>query len=243
MEFQITCGSGFGGGFDQFLLQGYCDQSSKALVLDCERGELVKAAGVLGKKGVSPAKSAEALKNHSDAERRRRERINAHLATLRGLVPSTSDKMDKAAILAEVITQVRRLKKKAAEAAAGLLIPLDADEVRVQAVEDQAGEGTTLCFKASICCGYRPDLLPDLKLALSTLQVSTQQMEMSTLGGRVKNEFVFSALRDGKLAKADEEKAIAASIHGALSSVLDKAPPLQPYSPQTASQNKKRKLS
>jgi hypothetical protein len=37
-------------------------------------------------------KAAMALKNHSEAERRRRERINAHLATLRTMVPC-SDKV------------------------------------------------------------------------------------------------------------------------------------------------------
>lgn len=91
MEFQITCGSGFGGlGFDQFLVQGYCGQTAAS------KATLVKASStkvVGGKKRGSPLKSAEALKSHSDAERRRRERINAHLATLRGLVPSTTDKV------------------------------------------------------------------------------------------------------------------------------------------------------
>ncbi|CAM8918560.1 unnamed protein product [Rhodiola kirilowii] len=233
MEFQITCGSGFGGfGIDQFLVQGYCGHSSsKDLVLDCKRGKVLKAASV---KKVSQVKSAEALKSHSDAERRRRERINAHLATLRGLVPSTIDKMDKAEILAEVITQVRQLKKRAIDATAGLLIPLDADEVRVQPLQDQEG---TFCFKASICCNYRPDLLSDLKQAVNSLQLHTEQAEMSMLEGRVKSEFVFS------LAKTDTQTSLANAIHCALTSVLDKEAPLQPYSPQTATPNKKRKVA
>lgn len=66
---------------------------SQSLVLDSKKGELVKAPVKVGKKGVSEAKALAALKNHSEAERRRRERINAHLATLRGLVPST-EKVD-----------------------------------------------------------------------------------------------------------------------------------------------------
>lgn len=60
---------------------------SQALVLDSEKGELVKALAMkVEKKGMSKAKAL-APKSHSEAERRRRERINAHLATLRGLIP------------------------------------------------------------------------------------------------------------------------------------------------------------
>lgn len=61
--------------------------SSSSLVLDREKGELVEAAVKLERKGVSPERSIEALKNHSEAERRRRARINSHLDTLRSVIP------------------------------------------------------------------------------------------------------------------------------------------------------------
>ncbi|GFY88964.1 hypothetical protein Acr_06g0009040 [Actinidia rufa] len=56
--------------------------------------EIVKGQVRGGKRsGISEEKAMAALKNHSEAERRRRERINVHLNTLRGLVPCTEKRM------------------------------------------------------------------------------------------------------------------------------------------------------
>lgn len=75
-------------GFQGVIGSGYA--SSSSLVLDRERGELVEASVKLERKGVSPERSIEALKNHSEAERRRRARINAHLDTLRTVIPGAN---------------------------------------------------------------------------------------------------------------------------------------------------------
>lgn len=77
---------GFGPGFGPTLA------SSSSLVLDSDDRELVKVSrlgNMKGGVGVSDAKGVMALKSHCEAERRRRERINRHLATLRSMVPST----------------------------------------------------------------------------------------------------------------------------------------------------------
>ncbi|KAK0579242.1 hypothetical protein LWI29_023296 [Acer saccharum] len=146
-----------------------------------------------------------ALKSHSEAERRRRERINAHLGTLRGLVPCTT-KMDKAALLAEVINQVKELKKNAMETGKGYLIPMDADEVK----------------------------------ALDALPLKMIKAEISTLGERLKNVFVFTSCNEGNTDNAEaSSQLLASAVHQALSSVLDKASPLPEYSPRTTLPNKR----
>lgn len=62
-------------------------RSSLSLVFDREKRELVEEPPKLESKGVSTERSIEALKNHSEAERRRRARINEHLDTLRTVIP------------------------------------------------------------------------------------------------------------------------------------------------------------
>lgn len=88
LPFSENLGGNWGGGLGSVSV-------AQSLVLDGERGELVKAPVGVGKKSVEvpEEKVVAALKSHSEAERRRRERINAHLNTLRGLVPCT-EKVD-----------------------------------------------------------------------------------------------------------------------------------------------------
>lgn len=63
------------------------DGSSSSVVLDQERSKLVGAPSRLEGGGALDAKTAMAMKSHCEAERRRRERINGHLAVLRSMVP------------------------------------------------------------------------------------------------------------------------------------------------------------
>ncbi|GFS46284.1 hypothetical protein Acr_00g0101230 [Actinidia rufa] len=202
--------SGNLGGFSGNLRGGSVSQS---LVLDSERGEIVKAPARVGKKHeVSEENIKAALKNHSEAERRRRERINAHLSTLRGLVPCT-EKMDKAALLAEVISQVKQLKKTTTETSEGLLIPMDTDEVRVESHKD--GDGT-FSFRASLCCDYP---------------------------ARTSYVFVFTSREEMNSDNSEECQILVNSVHRSLSTILDKVSAAAEYSPRTTLPNKRRRIS
>lgn len=167
-------------------LQRNGSSSYSSLVLDSERGELVEAS-VSAKRKTPPAeRNVDALKNHSEAERRRRARINAHLDTLRGLVPEAK-KMDKAALLAEVVNHLRKLKGNAEETMQQYVIPTDADEIKV---EQERGEVVDLEFetiKASLCCDYRPGLLSNLRRVLVDLGLIVLSAEVATLEGRMKS--------------------------------------------------------
>ncbi|KAK4787003.1 hypothetical protein SAY86_010836 [Trapa natans] len=215
---------------------------SQSLVLDNEKGELVKAPAPAAKKPVPVEKALAALKSHSEAERRRRERINSHLATLRSLVPCT-EKMDKATLLAEVIQQVKVLKRNAIEATRGLLIPMDADEVTVEPCRDGdvADDGFTL--RASVCCEYRPMLLSEIRKALQSLPLKLVKAEISTVGGRLKNVFVFSSRCESADGEVGTGQQLADSVHRALSSVLEKACDSSEYSPRSTPPNKRRRAS
>ncbi|KAK8608179.1 hypothetical protein V6N13_023610 [Hibiscus sabdariffa] len=218
--------------------------TSQSLVLDGEKGEVVKTPVKAGKKSVPEEKVIAALKSHSEAERRRRERINAHLNTLRTLLPGR-EKMDKATLLGEVVRQVKQLKKNATEASRGFLVPMDDDEVRVDACTDDDDDEAvgTYCFKASICCDYRPELLTDLRQALEALPVKIVKAEISTLGSRLRNDFVFTGCRTAGTDDAEAREDLARCIRQAMNCVLEKASISQEYSLHSAFPKKRQRLS
>ncbi|XP_047328141.1 transcription factor bHLH51-like [Impatiens glandulifera] len=151
-------------------------------------------------------RSISASRSHSQAEKRRRDRINTQMAALRKLVPK-SDKMDKAALLGSVIEQVKDLKRKATEASKSLIVPVDIDEVTVELFldeeeDEEAAAAAAACsseinnnpesilIRASVCCEDRPELFEELSQALKSLNLGTVRAEISSLGGRVKSILV-----------------------------------------------------
>ncbi|KAE8681901.1 bHLH106 protein [Hibiscus syriacus] len=138
-------------------------------------------------------KALAALKNHKEAEKRRRERINAHLNRLRTLLPCNS-KTDKASLLAKVVQRVKELKEQALETTELDNLPSETDEITVLSC-DYSDDGR-LIFKASFCCEDRSDLLPELTDILNSLHLKTLKAEMATIGGRICNVLIVAADKD-----------------------------------------------
>ncbi|WOK97189.1 hypothetical protein Cni_G05897 [Canna indica] len=217
------------------------DVSPSSLVLNEEKKALVRAPSKLQAKkeagGVLDAKTAMAMKIHSEAERRRRERINGHLALLRRMVPC-ADKLDKATLLAEVINHVKKLKRNAIEISKDYTIPSDVDEVRVEIDRNITSPGKFV-VKASLCCEDRPDILPNLRQTLISLHLNTIRAEISTLGGRIKNVLVMTS--EGNARHVDKHLFVA-SVHQALKTILDRVNSQIDFLPRNSFSNKRQKI-
>ncbi|KAD7479163.1 hypothetical protein E3N88_02299 [Mikania micrantha] len=144
---------------------------------------------------VAEIKAAAACHRHSEAERRRRKRINGHLATLRSILPNTV-KADKASLLAEVVRRVKELKKIATELKfdhsddtirnyESHMIPSENDEHELTYVGEDSSTNKIM-IKVSMCCEDRPELIVELTRALGLVQGKLVRAEIGTLGGRLK---------------------------------------------------------
>ncbi|XP_020233703.1 transcription factor bHLH30 [Cajanus cajan] len=177
---------------------------------------------------IMEAKALAASKSHSEAERRRRERINNHLAKLRSLLPNTT-KTDKASLLAEVIQHVKELKRQTSLIAETSPVPTESDELTV----DAADEDGKFVIKASLCCEDRSDLLPDLIKTLKALRLRTLKAEITSLGGRVKNVLVITGDDDNnnnnsntngeQSMQQQQQQYCISSIQEALKAVMEKS--------------------
>ncbi|KAL0408822.1 UNVERIFIED_CONTAM: Transcription factor [Sesamum radiatum] len=174
---------------------------------------------------IMDAKALAASKSHSEAERRRRERINNHLARLRSLLPSTT-KTDKASLLAEVIQHVKELKRQTSQLAETSPVPTEIDELTVDNyASDEDGKWV---LRASICCEDRPDLLPDLIKTLKALRLRTVKAEITTLGGRVRNVLFITGDEEYSNSceqeqEQEQEQYSINSIQEALKAVMEKS--------------------
>ena len=208
-------------------------------------GSLQAELGRMNAGEIMDAKALAASRSHSEAERRRRQRINGHLARLRSLLPNTT-KTDKASLLAEVLEHVKELKRQTSamtmmaaavgggeddDAAPVQMLPTEADELGVDAAED--GDGR-LVVRASLCCEDRPDLIPDIIRALAALRLRAHRAEITTLGGRVRSVLLITAEEgeegadeggdgiDEECAASHRRHECIASVQEALRGVMDR---------------------
>lgn len=113
--------------------------------------------------------------------------------------------MDKAALLARVVDQVRHLKRRASEAAQQTPgLPPEADMVSVEfcctgdLTGDTDDDDRRLYIKASVSCNDRPDLVAGLIQALHGLRLRTMRADVTSLGGRVQHVFTLCKEEDGE---------------------------------------------
>nr|WCO08304.1 hypothetical protein [Suaeda aralocaspica] len=130
--------------------------------------------------------------SHRQAEKRRRDRINAQLTRLRRLI-TKSEKMDKAALLERVVDQVKEHKRRASEISKVFTIPSETDDVTIEChtnnnMQQEAHHHNNLILiKATFCCEDRSDLIPELIKALKDINLTIIEAEIACLGGRIKS--------------------------------------------------------
>ncbi|CAH8265406.1 unnamed protein product [Arabidopsis lyrata] len=170
---------------------------------------------------VGGIEKAESLsRSHRQAEKRRRDRINSHLTALRKLVPN-SDKLDKAALLASVIEQVKELKQKATESPSFEDLPTEADEVTVQpeTISDFESNTNTIIFKASFCCEDQPEAISEIIRVLTKLNLETIQAEIMCVGERMRINFI---LKDSNCNETTNIAASAKALKQSLCAALNR---------------------
>ncbi|XP_057478027.1 transcription factor bHLH30 [Actinidia eriantha] len=205
----------------QFGYDGPTSSDQLRLISDALLGQVGhpgSAQAQLSAQELMDAKAIAASKSHSEAERRRRERINNHLAKLRSLLPSTTTKTDKASLLAEVIHHVKELKLQTSLIAETSPVPTEVDELTVADASDEDGN---FVIKASLCCEDRSDLLPDLIRTLKALRLKTLRAEITTLGGRMRN-VLFITGDDDLQQQQQQQQCSVSSIQEALKGVMRK---------------------
>ncbi|KAK7252429.1 hypothetical protein RIF29_36357 [Crotalaria pallida] len=152
----------------------------------------------------------EAAKKHSEAEKRRRNLINAKYNVLRGYLPTLINqhqnsssvlaigneynrvKTDKASILVETIKQFEKLEK----GVQGVEIP-SKEEVFTSEECNNNNQKQGL-VKATMSCEVRATLKADIKRAMELVKAKVVKAEVVTMGGRTRIVMWVQGLVAGK---------------------------------------------
>uniref|UniRef100_A0ACD5XSY4 Uncharacterized protein n=1 Tax=Avena sativa TaxID=4498 RepID=A0ACD5XSY4_AVESA len=197
------------------------------MVVPTRGGEPAEEAGMDGERS-APTAAARTSRSHSEAERKRRQRINTHLATLRSLLPSASQ-MDKAALLGEVVRHVRELRGDAdGRAVTGVAVPGESDEVGVEEERWDDRERAKR-VRAWVCCADRPGLMSELGRAVRSVSASAVRAEIATVGGRTRSVLELDV---GQTAAGAARPALQAALRAVLLSREDQLLAVDTYKRQ-----------
>ncbi|KAG2376634.1 Transcription factor bHLH131 Basic helix-loop-helix protein [Vigna angularis] len=139
-----------------------------------------------------------AAKKHSEAEKRRRMRINGQYETLRTILPNLikhgeldfvmNHQKDKASVLAETIKQVKELKKKVSKVeqeSCGssskdvVKFPSGADRLRLEKCNNEED-----LVKATLSCEDSMGLMSAISRAMGSVKTKVVKAEIVSVGGR-----------------------------------------------------------
>ncbi|VYS65257.1 unnamed protein product [Arabidopsis thaliana] len=118
-----------------------------------------------------------AAKKHSDAERRRRLRINSQFATLRTILPNLV-KQDKASVLGETVRYFNELKKMVQDIPT---TPSLEDNLRL----DHCNNNRDLA-RVVFSCSDREGLMSEVAESMKAVKAKAVRAEIMTVGGRTK---------------------------------------------------------
>ncbi|XP_061362009.1 transcription factor bHLH131-like [Gastrolobium bilobum] len=179
------------GQLEQCMQQGrsyYNSQAqrlSRASLLETYRKTCHKS---LSKQRTKKEIRAQAARKHSEAEKRRRLRINVQYAVLRDKLPNILRK-DKASLLGESIKQVEELLNNVAtieENSDDLeeenVFPNVNDDLAVEKCNDEQG-----LVKATLSCEDRPGLMLAISRAVAEVKAKVVKAEMVMMGERFKS--------------------------------------------------------
>ncbi|KAI9111362.1 hypothetical protein K1719_017052 [Acacia pycnantha] len=166
---------------------------SRGTILETHRNSFLKP------KSKAEIKSFTA-KKHSEAEKRRRMRINSQYSNLRTILLPSLAKTDKASVLAETIRKVKELKKNISQLEADsacssgeiTVFPSAVDKLNLEHCKDKEG-----VVKATLSCEDRPELMLDITKALRSVKAEIVKAEMVNVGRRTRNVLWVQGLENG----------------------------------------------
>ncbi|ESQ53272.1 hypothetical protein EUTSA_v10027500mg [Eutrema salsugineum] len=118
-----------------------------------------------------------AAKKHSDAERRRRLRINSQFAALRTILPNLT-KQDKASVLGETVRYFNELKKMIKEVPT---TPALEDNLRLGHCNNNRD-----IARVVFSCSDREGLMSEVAASMKAANAKAVRAEIMTVGGRTK---------------------------------------------------------